>query len=221
MRVVERDELERTIKTYASQRTGALHQRPELSIETLDHFEVGVIEDPLPGDEWLRRGITIPFRLWSPSGLGHAMMKVRMPDNAKVGGKYQIGLVDAWLHNHNHGIVPFYADPLLNAGTVVITEGEFDAMVVHQLEGNIAAMGIPGIETWTREKRYWCYMLRGKQVVIAYDADEAGRRGAAKVGAMLKEFDCTIQQVALPEGTDISDIARTAGLGGVRKALSL
>lgn len=214
MRVVTRKHVTDAVEHYFAQRPGALHQRPELDVDTLDHFKVGLIQDALPGDEWLRGGITIPYRLWSPTGLNYSMVKVRRHNEGQM-GKYQIAVVDEWLHAHDHSITPYYADPLLNASTVVVCEGEFDAMVASRLT-DVAAMGIPGTQTWSR---YYGYLLRGKRVVLALDADESGRQGATRIASALRDFECRVHTVALPEGRDISDVAREGGMGAVRKLL--
>jgi hypothetical protein len=60
---------------------------------------------------------------------------------------------------------------------VIITEGELDAMVLVQ-NGFIAVSGTAGAETW---KPNWTKHFEGKDVVVCYDSDESGRRGAVKV----------------------------------------
>lgn len=77
---------------------------------------------------------------------------------------------------------------------VYLFEGEKDCMLANQL-------GIPGITvtagagTWKTE---WIPLFKGKDVVICYDIDEAGNKGAFKIADHLMEVAETIKIVQLP-----------------------
>lgn len=64
-----------------------------------------------------------------------------------------------------------------NVDTVVITEGEIEALTLAEL--GIAAVGIPGVRNW---KHFYARMFDGVQnVIVAGDPDEAGKEFNANV----------------------------------------
>lgn len=78
-------------------------------------------------------------------------------------------------------------------GLIGITEGELDALTLDGLCG-IPAVGIPGVETWTKH-REWPELFRGyTRVIVFRDDDEPGERLAA---AILHDID-TAQVVRFP-----------------------
>ena len=65
---------------------------------------------------------------------------------------------------------------------IIITEGEFKAYLLLQL-GFMAVTNTAGALTWKQE---WNSSFRGFNVVVAYDNDEAGKKGSKKVAGSLK-----------------------------------
>jgi DNA primase len=61
----------------------------------------------------------------------------------------------------------------------IITEGEFKAMLLNQF-GFPAVTTTAGAGTWKPE---WNYLFKGLIVVLAYDNDEAGKKGACATSA--------------------------------------
>ena len=78
-------------------------------------------------------------------------------------------------------------------GRVVITEGEFDALVLAQ-QGFLSVSGTGGAGTWRKE---WNEYFRDKAVVICYDADEAGDRGSKKVAKELSSLAASVKVIRL------------------------
>lgn len=68
-----------------------------------------------------------------------------------------------------------------SAETVIIAEGEFDAMILSQLGYN--AVGVPGSTNWTPDWNN--YLKEVTHVFIVFDPDDAGRQGSAKIEGML------------------------------------
>lgn len=71
----------------------------------------------------------------------------------------------------------FNSDATWSADKIVITEGEFDAIVLDQL--GYAACGVAGASSWKDE--WTAYMQDAKQVFLCFDNDKAGSAGAEKV----------------------------------------
>lgn len=77
---------------------------------------------------------------------------------------------------------------------ILLCEGETDTMLACQY-GFPAITVTGGADTWRRE---FTEQLRGKLVVICYDADEAGRRGAAQHAISLLEAASEVRILKLP-----------------------
>lgn len=100
----------------------------------------------------------------------------------------------------------FNADAIRATGRVVMFEGEFDAMLAQQHAPAAVACVTFGSESKAPSLR-WCVALRGLPVVVAYDADEAGERGAARWLAALKGST----RARVPTGKDVTDLWRAGG----------
>jgi putative DNA primase/helicase len=87
---------------------------------------------------------------------------------------------------------------------VIITEGEFKALLLVQ-KGFQARCGTGGAGTWKKE---WNTALYGLDVVLAYDNDEAGRKGTEIITECLKGYARSIRVVEWPsymENEDVTD----------------
>lgn len=77
-------------------------------------------------------------------------------------------------------------EQLAGATKVFLTEGEPDAITLLdsgvELEPHVAVVAAPSASTFGHS---WAKMFKDKDVTICYDADEAGRKGAASVSALL------------------------------------
>ena len=100
-------------------------------------------------------------------------------------------------------------------GEVWICEGEWDAMAVHDLlmadhtKTNAAVVALPGAGTF---KQHWIPGFSGHNVVLVYDNDDAGLKGAEKAWKKLKSTTRTLRvveweglQADLPDGYDARD----------------
>jgi DNA primase len=73
--------------------------------------------------------------------------------------------------------IPFNCDALTETGgDVFLCEGALDTLSLMEL--GLRAVGVPGVDGF---KRQWVPLFDGFRVVIAFDADQAGRRGAEKI----------------------------------------
>lgn len=102
----------------------------------------------------------------------------------------------------NSKIGIFNADMLLTAKTVVICEGEIDAMLMHQHSWH-AVSSTGGAGSWKAE---WAkFFTHVRSTFILYDNDKAGEEGARKVQQSIRRAKI----IRLPDG--IKDIGELFG----------
>lgn len=163
-----------------------------LTEETILRARLGYI----PGHAWEWRtiakmnvpcGITIPWffgrKLWG--------VKVRratgMPKYSQIAGGSSQGLYNA-ASIEGHEIVLF-------------VEGEFDALLAEQECAGLVGVATLGSAAVTLNSHWVPLLLYCKTILIAYDADEAGRKGAARLQAITTRA----RPVKLPDGKDITE----------------
>lgn len=137
--------------------------------------------------DFLRDCITIPYHL-----TGNPVL-IR---GKKIGGKY--------LTPPGQDSRLFNSDATWGTDQVIVTEGEFDALVCEQM--GYRAVGLAGANTW--QQAYNTYLSDAKRVYIVFDNDKAGAEGAAKVKEELgrKARIITMPDGGLPPGeNDISE----------------
>lgn len=102
----------------------------------------------------------------------------------------------------------FNTDAAWGAEEIVITEGEFDALVAKQL--GLAAVGSPGANTW--QDTWDGYLEDARRVFVVFDQDQAGQQGVEK---LLGRFGAKIKPVELPleDGQTKTDLTAWAQLG--------
>jgi DNA primase len=138
-----------------------LRQERGLFDQTINDFQIGF--------DGLR--FTIPIR-----DLDKVLVNVRRYDpHAKRSGDKMLSLAG---HGEARIFCPWIVSDSL---TVVICEGEMDAIIAQQY-GFSAVSPTGGAGTWKPE---WSILFREKHVAIIYDNDPAGLRGAQKVANSL------------------------------------
>lgn len=171
-----------------------------------DRYKLGVVADPMPGHEVMADRIAIPYL----AGEHVVDMKFRClkhPDCKAVG-------CVKYLTADGGGQRLYNARAVLAAkDTVVLTEGEFDAMAVSALVG-IPAVGYPGTDTWGRAD-HWPRVFAGLDVVVVADGDPPGVKAAK---AVAKTLD-SARVVALPPGHDANSLILQEGADAFRARL--
>lgn len=158
------------------QRRAYYHGRG-LTDETIDYFKLG----------WDGTHYTIPVIV------GSELLNIRRRrDDANKKDKGE-----KYLNTAGYGTaVLFNQDCLRGAESVIVTEGEFDAMLLAQ-HGWKAVCSTGGAGTFKAE---WVPLFADcRTVYICYDNDLAGRSGTAKVAALLGD---RARLVTLPEEVD-------------------
>lgn len=177
-----------------------LKTRKGITPKTCKEYLLGRDDDrftiPIQG----RTGAYINVRKWSPTDTRRKVI------NIKGRGRRQL--------------FPLVA---LEQSTVIITEGEFKALLLRQMGFNgISPTG--GASTWSPN---WNHEFKDKIVYVMYDVDDAGRRGAQKVARNLhgiaKEVhvvDLPIDRNEFPRG-DVTDFVVHLNMGATEIQASL
>ena len=167
--------------------------RRGLANETVRHWKLGFN----PRDQklfglWVRRGIIIPCVVFDQV----YYLKVRRasghPKYTQVSGG-QIAL--------------FGADTIVGRDIVVITEGELDAMLLHQEAGDLVGVATLGSAAARLPDAWVHYLLGVKRLLVAYDTDAAGAEGAAIWEAVTSRM----QRLLPLAGKDVTDFYLAGG----------
>ena len=97
----------------------------------------------------------------------------------------------------------FYGEWLDTDGSkpVLLVEGETDTWVGHSLIPEVATLGLlAGANTPTGA----AHKLAGRHVILAFDGDEAGRRGLRLWYAALKDVAASVRIIVMPDGADLA-----------------
>jgi len=94
--------------------------------------------------------------------------------------------------------------------TIYLVEGEWDKMaldvMIQQKDKQAICMSVPGANTF---KEQWAEYFKNKDVIVCYDNDTPGNKGANKVNKVLKKVAKSLQFIHWPEnkksGYDIRD----------------
>lgn len=152
--------------------------------QTALYFQIGMVVDPLPGDDLFRGRLSIPYI--SPSGV--VAVKYRALDNSEPKYLTSSGATMKRLYNTR-----VLLDPHL---TVYLCEGELDTITAAQ--AGLPAVGIPGINQW--EKRF-ARAFRNRRVVVLADGDDSGQGLGFAEKVMADVDSCGI---VLFDGTDVN-----------------
>jgi DNA primase len=150
-----------------------------------------------PGDQklcglWVPRGIVIPClvagQIW--------YLKVR-----RASGQTKYSQVSGGQ------IALFGADTIASHDTVVITEGEFDAILLHQEAGDLVGVVTLGSAAARLPDAWVPYLLGMQRLLVAYDTDAAGAEGAA----MWESVSPRTQRIVPLSGKDVTDFHLAGG----------
>lgn len=154
----------------------------------------GVVRED--GRDFFNRRIIIPYLSESRVVLLRGRSDPEDPDD-----RYK------YLNLPKQSIQLYGVDVLAESTTVVMTEGELDALIVRQW--GIPAVGLPGASAFKPE---WGKLFdRCERVYLCLDTDAAGQKAAWQAAELLGDKALIVQ---LPEGKDASEYAcrgHTAG----------
>jgi hypothetical protein len=98
-------------------------------------------------------------------------------------------------------------------GPVLVCEGELDALCALS-NGFNAVTGTTGAGTFKPEWARYLTCVETAQdhgVVVVYDGDETGRKGAQKAASKLHEAGLDVRVASLPDGKDVNDVLTEGG----------
>lgn len=186
-----------------------LHHRRGLSDATIQRWQLGYNPDGggrdaeewgsvTTGRVWLSEGIVIPQE-WNGTLWG---IKIRKLTDAPRSRKY------VQVEGSRRALVgSACTDDGQHASTVVVTEGEFDAMLLAQVAGDLAGVVTMGSAAGVPSTR-WLWELRdARRFLVAYDSDFAGQSGA-QVWAQRSQRVQVIRPVG---GKDLTEMQQAGG----------
>ena len=177
-----------------------LTERGIFTNRVIGEYGLGVVLNPLAGDERFQGMLSIPYQTRN----GVKALKFR---NLNAGAKPKYA-------QRAGQEVRLYNTKAYFAATDVIgiAEGEMDAIVATEHLG-IPTIGIPGAEMWKAHKEFWAPVFRNFQKVLVFrDGDDAGKSLAEAVTDSLG-YRCRV--IDPPDGEDVGSMVgsgRTAEL---------
>ena len=195
-----------------SEAAQAWHHARGISDEAIRKFKLGVIDQPLTDEAKPYAGwFTIPYLTTTGKVI---QLKVRNPREGakpkymKVGDDFPLEEPKSHLYN------AMAAMPTLHRSDVYIVEGEYDAVVAWQ--AGLKAVAAPGATNWYPA---WSFLFESADVILAFDGDEAGKKGSAHLEQILGKAHVNVDVRELPDGVDITDLWLAGGRGAVRDTL--
>lgn len=172
-----------------------------IPLETAATFRLGVVLEPLVGDEDYAGRLTVPYL--TP----HGVVDLRFRSLGDQTPKY--------LSRPNAQTRLFNVPALLSDSDVIaVCEGELDTIVMHALVG-VPAVGVPGASNW--REHYRLLLEDFERVLVMCDGDQAGRDFGRRVAGEV-DGAATVQ---LPDGMDVNDLYMAEGSEGLRKRMGL
>lgn len=114
-----------------------------------------------------------------------------------------------------HGCL-YLADRILPRTPLIITEGEFDALIAWQVGGDFARAAAIGSASHARiDRRWYGALLSVPRVIACMDADPAGAGAAGQLAALSGAVKC----VQVPSGKDLNEFYQQAGESAVKEWL--
>jgi hypothetical protein len=156
-------------------------------------YDLGIVLDPLPGDERFTGMLVIPYLTRN----GVRAIKFRnLHHSDGDGAKFAVAT----------GQKPrlYNTAAYFDAQEVIgIAEGEVDAINATEFL-RLPTMGIPGAEMWHSNSRIWGPVFKDFSAVVMFtDGDKAGRELAKDVG---ETVGWRLKIVECPEGLDASEM---------------
>lgn len=166
-------------------------------------YRLGTIVEPINGHENYRGWLSIPYI----TALGLCVgFKFRRLDDGKP--KYGSPLGQK---SHLYNV----SDLILDVGSMVICEGELDALILSSV-CNIPAVAVPGVTAW---KPHYSKLFTGYDTIYIIgdnDVKEDGSNPGAEFARRVASEILNGQIVQLPPGMDINELYLAEGIEAIR-----
>lgn len=188
--------------------------------QALSRFQIGYVDDPLPGHEWYKGWLAIPYLRYAPSrddlplkGWSVATMKFRCLEQHQGScdeahpkmGKY-MGHSGANTHIFNTIDIQGSDDE------IAVCEGEIDAITAHLC--GIPAIGVPGVQNW---KDHYFRLLKGyKKIWMFADGDSYGQGLAKKIADRMGD---RVSVIKMPDKEDVNSMVGKYGKSALLKGM--
>jgi DNA primase len=199
-----RKSLEQATRTYHAQLGAAKDYLRARGITkaTADMYRLGVVANPMIGDEQYVGRIAIPYL--TPTGVVDIRYRTISNDDSP---KY---LSRPGANDTMFGVNAFAVD----SDYIAICEGEFDTMIVNG-EVGIPAVGLSGANKW---KNWYSRAFQDyRKVFVLTDGDQAG----SDMGKRIAQSIDVAVVVSMPEGMDVTDVFSAEGADGIRRRVGL
>ena len=105
----------------------------------------------------------------------------------------------------------FGADTLRGKDVAILVEGELDAVLLAQEAGDMVGVCTLGSASYSLPARALAHLLHLRRILLAYDSDDEGRRGASRLQARWPLLP--LERIELPPGPwkDATDFHRAGG----------
>ncbi len=150
----------------------------------------------IPGDfrEWRTlEGLEVPCGITIPWFAADALWAV------KVRRAYGTPKYQQIKRGNTNGL--YGADTLADHHAALFCEGEFDTLLARQEAGELTAVVTLSSATATLSSRWYAELTHCHTVLVAYDHDSAGEKGAKRLLALSPRF----RSVEIPHGKDITE----------------
>ena len=157
-----------------------------IPLEVAEAIRLGVVVDPLPGQEQFINRLAIPYI--TPSGVVDIRFRSMGPEEPKY-----LGFPGTQTRLFNVAALHTAQD------FIAVCEGEIDAITLHYMCG-VPAVGVPGVNSW---KPHYTRLLQDFNTVYVFaDGDQPGIDFAKSLS---KELSSVII-INMPEGEDVNSM---------------
>lgn len=185
-----------------------LRNKRGLTDEIIQEAQLGYI--PGRPHEWIERdGIKIPCGITIPWYADGSIWGIKVRRSAGELRYQQAsgGNVKGCL---------YLADHIQPGLPIIITEGEFDALIAWQVGGkNLSPASIGSASNRRINPRWYGKLLAAPRIWVCMDSDQAGVKAAAEISLL----SSTVQVVQVPDGKDMTEFYLNAGKPPVREWL--
>lgn len=184
-----------------------------ITSEAQDYFRIGLVKEPLKGDEDYRGRLSFPYI--KPSGVVAIRFRSMNPESSSK----------MLAHAGDEGTL-YNTAALLGTKEIYICEGETDTITAYQ--AGLRAVGLPGASSWAPNRAEFRCVFRNRIVKVLQDNDdEFIEKNSGKVRRpgqeLAKDIYKTLggcQIIAMPRGHDVNSYAMEYGLDALREYVS-